>query len=176
MTDEKMLKNAVKSCNKDRIEEVFNYLYDKYKPLVIFVASKYIKRIDDIDDIVQDTFISFFNNISFIKTNIKSYLTTIAKNKAIDFIRKNQRIDFVDDIELDNYSEDRQLLCNDTFKELIDKLNKVLGKEDADIIIMHLVDDLKFDEIGLKYNQKVKTIKTRYYRALKKFKERNNKI
>ena len=176
MTDEKMLKNAVKSCNKDRIEEVFNYLYDKYKPLVIFVASKYIKRIDDIDDIVQDTFISFFNNISLIKTNIKSYLTTIAKNKAIDFIRKNQRIDFVDDIELDNYSEDRQLLCNDTFKELIDNLNKVLGKEDADIIIMHLVDDLKFDDIGLKYNQKAKTIKTRYYRALKKFKERNNKI
>ena len=42
-------------------------------------------------------------------------------------------------------------------------------KEDITIILLHLIDDLKFDDIALKLNKKVKTIKTKYYRALKKY-------
>ena len=68
MTDEKKLLRALKSGNIDTIELVFNYIYDKYKPLVIFVASKYVQRIDVIDDIVQETFISIFNNIFYFIT------------------------------------------------------------------------------------------------------------
>ena len=44
-----------------------------------------------------------------------------------------------------------------------------LTKEDISIILLHLIDDLKFDEIALKFNQNVKSVKTKYYRALKKY-------
>lgn len=176
MTDEKKLLRALKSGNIDTIELVFNYIYDKYKPLVIFVASKYVQRIDVIDDIVQETFISFFNNISAVKTNIKSYLTTTVKNKAIDYIRRNKKIELVDDIEnidINNYFEDVKN-SDESYIELVDSLKKTVGEEDAIIILMHLIDDLKFEEIACKYNINTKTIKSRYYRALKKFKERHH--
>lgn len=59
--------------------------------------------------------------------------------------------------------------CNDNYIELIENMKLYLTKEDITIILLHLIDDLKFDDIALKLNQKVKTIKTKYYRALKKY-------
>ena len=58
---------------------------------------------------------------------------------------------------------------NDNYIELIENMKLYLTKEDITIILLHLIDDLKFDDIALKLNQKVKTIKTKYYRALKKY-------
>ena len=59
--------------------------------------------------------------------------------------------------------------CNDNYIELIENMKLYLTKEDITIILLHLIDDLKFDDIALKLNRKVKTIKTKYYRALKKY-------
>ena len=58
---------------------------------------------------------------------------------------------------------------DDKILELIKDMKLYLTKEDITIILLHLIDDLKFDDIALKLNQKVKTIKTKYYRALKKY-------
>ena len=177
MNDERLLANAIKSNNKAKIEDAFCFIYNKYKPLVVFVASKYLRNIGDINDVVQDTFISFFNNIASVKTNIKSYLTVTVKNKAIDFIRKNKKIDYVDVTEVDiiNNEDYYKTISNDAFIEMVDELKRTLGNDEANIIIMHLIENLDFKDIALKYNEKENSVKTRYYRALKKFKERNNK-
>ncbi len=171
MDDKRKIINALNSRKQEKIEEVFNYIYDKYKPLAIFVAGKYLKSVDDIDDVVQDAFISFFNNINNVNTNVKSYLTTIVKNKAIDFIRKNKRIEYVDVEDFDVIS-DYEKTSNDSLTEMISNMRSVLGDLDTNIILLHLVDDLKFDDIALKLNMNTKTIKTKYYRALKKYQER----
>ena len=170
MTDEKRLKNAIYSGKEEKIHEVFNQMYDKYKPLVVFVAAKYLKSTDDIDDVVQDTFISFFNKIKDIDSNIKAYLTVIVKNKAIDFIRKNKRIEYVDIEDLDYYNNDEyyKKISNESFIAYLDEIKRIVGEEDANIIIMYLVDGMSFSDIGIRLNMNMKSIKTRYYRALKK--------
>ena len=172
MTDEKRLFRALQSEKKEEPESTFQYLYTKYKPLLRFIAAQYIKDEGDIEDIVQETFINFFNRVESVHTSIKSYLTASAKNIAFNFIKKHAKTDYVDPDELSLLHDSS--LCdhwaNVRFDELIRDMKKVLAEEDVKIILLHLIDDVNFEKIALKLNQNVKTIKTKYYRALKKYK------
>ena len=173
MTDEKRLLRAIQSDRKEEPEVTFQYLYTKYKPLVSFVVAQFVRNKSDIEDITQETFINFFNHVESINSSIKTYLTVCAKNIAFNFLKKNQKLSYVDADELSN-SDDNSLIDyfpNARFDELIRDMKSVLSEEDVKIILLHLVDDLKFDDIALRFNQNVKTVKTKYYRALKKYKK-----
>ncbi len=176
MTDEKRLFRAIHSKKKEEPEETFNYIYVKYKPLVTFIVAKYIKNDADIEDIVQNSFIEFFNDVENLRSTIKSYLTVSCKHNALDFLKKNKKITLVDIDTLDclldeNSFSEQKLLANEKYNCLVQELNGALSKEEAQIILFHLSDDLKFDDIALKLNRNVKTIKTKYYRAIKKFRK-----
>ena len=173
MTDEKRLLRAIQSDRKEEPEVTFQYLYTKYKPLVSFVVAQFVRNKSDIEDITQETFINFFNHVESINSSIKTYLTVCAKNIAFNFLKKNQKLSYVDADEISN-SDDNSLIDyfpNARFDELIRDMKSVLSEEDVKIILLHLVDDLKFDDIALRFNQNVKTVKTKYYRALKKYKK-----
>lgn len=173
MTDEKRLYKAIHSNRKEEPEVTFQYLYFKYKPLVCFVVAQYVRNEFDIEDITQEAFINFFNHVENIHSSIKTYLTVSAKNIAFNFLKKNKKADYVDADELSNLNDvtvvDR--FANDSLEELINDMKKVISEEDVKIILLHLIEDIKFEEIAIKFNQNVKTIKTKYYRALKKCKK-----
>ncbi len=176
MNDESKLFKAIHSKRKEEPEATFSYIYYKYKPLVTFITAQYIKNDADIEDIVQDTFIEFFQDVEHLKSTIKSYLSTACKHNAIDFLKKNKRISIVDIDKLDylngnNFSSEQIFLENEKMTLLVKDLKTFLSEEDVQIILLHLVNDLKFDDISLKLNQNVKTIKTKYYRALEKYKK-----
>lgn len=174
MTDEKRLFRAIQSKRKEEPEITFQYLYTKYKPLVRFVVAQYIKNEFDIEDITQETFVKFFNYAERINSSIKTYLTVSAKNIAFNFLKKNQKLSYVDTDEVPNLNDvflPSDYLSNDRFDELICDMKKVLSEEDVNIILLHLVDDIKFQDIALQLNQNIKTVKTKYYRALKKYKK-----
>ncbi len=175
MTDEKRLFRAINSNRKEEPEATFNYIYHKYKPLVIFIAAQYIKNEADIEDIVQETFIELFNDLESIKTTIRSYLTVCCKHNALDFLKKNKMISHEDNEVLlsydDNPVSDYSELAYSGFNELINNMKNYLSEEDINIILLHLIDELKFDDIALKLNQNPRTIKTKYYRALDKYRK-----
>ena len=174
MTDEKRLLRAIQSERKEEPEVTFQYLYTKYKPLIYFVVAQYVRNDSDIEDITQETFINFFNRVESINSSIKTYLTVSAKNIAFNFLKKNQKLCYVNIDEITNsdveYSTDNYF-PNERFDELIRDMKSVLSEEDVNIILLHLINDVKFEDIALQFNQNVKTVKTKYYRALKKYKK-----
>ena len=90
-TLETKLIKALKSNNENIIHDVFNEIYDEYKKLVYKQISFYVKNNYDCEELTQDTFISFFNNLNKIKIiNIKYYLLVSAKNKALDHLKKKK--------------------------------------------------------------------------------------
>ena len=102
MTDEKRLFRAIHSKRKEEPEATFNYIYVKYKPLVTFIVTQYIKNDADVEDIVQDSFIEFFKGVEHLRSTIKSYLTTASKHNALDFLKKNKKgVFFIYVIEVD---------------------------------------------------------------------------
>ena len=101
MSDEKKLKLILSTGKVELINALFEEIYTKYKGLVCFIISKYIKSVDDVVDIAQDVFLDFFNNAKNVNNNIKFYLTSSAKNKALDHLKKYNKITLVDVTDLD---------------------------------------------------------------------------
>ena len=57
------------------------------------------------------------------------------------------------------------------FEAIIKDLNKHLTTEEVRVVLSHLIDGLSFNEISERENQNISTVKSIYYRALKKYKK-----
>ena len=172
MNEEKRLKKVLSSGNIDTINQLFDELYNRYKGLVCFVIAKYVKNNDDVLDIAQEVFLSFFNNANKVNSSVKQYLTTIAKNMSLNFLKKNNKITYVDSDEIERIMENdnNSSINNCDFAYHLSQLKKSLSKEEYEILSMHLFDNYTFKAISIKLNIKESTIKTLYYRTIKKCK------
>lgn len=70
------------------INEMFQSMYETYQESLRIIAMHYKIPRDDIDDIVQETFISYYEHYPVNMSNRKSMLTTILIRKCLDYWRK----------------------------------------------------------------------------------------
>ncbi len=164
----KRLYHKIQSGNEEQIHKVFNEIYVTYGKLVFFVISKYVYQLQDIEDLTNDVFLSFFNQIQKIDltNNIKSYLTTSAKNKALNFINKqNNSTEISESIFL---LPDKN--SNTSYYLLLKEMEECLTKEEIEIILKHSVEGMKFKSIAAELKRPTNSIITTYHRAIKKFK------
>ena len=148
----------------EKKEMLFEEIYDEYKPLVIFIASTYLEDKSCIDDVIQEVFLELFTHIKDVK-DIKAYLTTITKNKAIALDKeknKDVHVESMDVFSMDNINK------NKDYSVAIDELNSILSSVEINIIFAHLFGNYTFKEIAENLNMNEMTVKTTYYRALKK--------
>lgn len=166
MSLEFKLSNALKSENKDKIESVFRQIYDSYFKLVYFCVSNYIKNKEDIEDIVADVFLSFFNHLDSININgsIKYYLTTTAKNKSINFIKKKK------EVCLDEKTKSSQIIETKPNLLLLEIENQ-LDDQEKFIVVNHVLYDYTLNEIANELNMNINTIKSKYKRTIEKLKK-----
>jgi RNA polymerase sigma-70 factor (ECF subfamily) len=74
-------------------EKDFNRFYLKFSKAIIRYIYRIVRDADKSEDLAQETFIRFFNNVDDYDTEssrTKNYLYTIAKNISIDFLKKIQ--------------------------------------------------------------------------------------
>lgn len=172
MNYEKKIIKALRLKDNVMFETVFEEIYMEYHGLIVYIISKYETNKQNIEEIVNDVFYSFYNAI--LKTrikNIKYYLVKSAKNKTLDFLSK-KHIDLVydEDIVLKHLCIDDESKYNDTIR----KMEKVLSEYEINIIILHDVYDYSFKELSKKYNKPFSSINSTYHRAIIKFKEAYN--
>lgn len=102
-------------------------LYNNYNQALRYLAMFYQVPYSDIDDVIQETFLSFFNlySVDWTPKHIKAMLTKILRTKAIDCLRKHGRYD---NISLDdcNSIENAELV---TRYAAMNPLSIVLEKE-----------------------------------------------
>lgn len=146
--------------------QLFDVFYDATSKQVFFTLRKYIKDSMIIEDLMQETYVKFLKHIFDIKPdgNIKSYLTTIARNLAIDHLRKSSKVEFNEAYVMD---------LEEHFEESHDYLYlmDVLSPKEKNIVQLHIVESMKFKDISLVEKEPLGTILWRYQKALKKMKE-----
>lgn len=164
MSLEKRLVDALNSKNKIIIEETFKLIYDSYFKLVYFCVGNYVDNKDDVEEIVNDVFLNFFNHLNNINTNgsIKYYLTSSAKNSALNFLKKQKRVVVTENIE--NVGVEYQYHDND----LIDKVKENLTFEESSLVIDHVIVGKSLREIAKENNTNANTLKSKYRRAILK--------
>ena len=171
MSFETRLSKALKSKDKHKIDSVFEEIYLEYGKIVCFKIMNYIKNQDVANDLMQDVFVSFFNNLNKIKfDSIKYYLLTSAKNKALDYLKNKNNNIIIDE----KYVYDNEELIdydNTMYKDVISKMKKILSDFEIEIVLKHNLDNLSFKELSKIYDKSVNTILTTYYRAIKKVKD-----
>ena len=96
MKIEAELQNALRLNSKDKVNYVFEKIYNDYFKLGMFIALQYLNEHDAIE-VVDDIFVSFFEKILKEKKleilNIKQYLCTSIKNNSLRMlVNKNKQL------------------------------------------------------------------------------------
>lgn len=175
-TDEEIIKQYI-----DGDDEAFKELLNRYtKPLYNFVVHFVNKN--DTPDVVSETFIKVWKNVNRFdadKASFKTWIFTIAKNSAMDFLRKKKSLLFSDiksgeDEEINTFAEnipDESVLPDEALQKLQDKevLNDILKDlppHYQEVLILHYQEELTFDEIGKILDKPLNTVKSQHRRAL----------
>lgn len=136
---------------------------------------------DDVDDIVQDTYLRVFKNIDkFDGTkSTMAYLTTIVQRLDIDAWRKKQRQGFPEFREVNDYKNNLYYEEEITFEfsEELQEGLKLLKARERHVMLLAYVYDFSLEEIAKILNISLGLVKTDTFRAkqkLKKFYEKEN--
>ncbi|WP_234567371.1 RNA polymerase sigma factor [Rhodohalobacter sp. 614A] len=148
-----------------QIEELYPRLH---RSMSAYLAGSDIEA----EDILQDTFLKAYKNLDQFeaKSNMYTWLYSIARNKCIDEFRKrkyesNRSSVPVEEFEIesDDYSTENKKEDVQLLKEAISQLPEMLKS----IVIMKSIDGLSYPEISDVTGVNEQTLKNRMFRARK---------
>ncbi|OGE29669.1 hypothetical protein A3C29_06565 [Candidatus Daviesbacteria bacterium RIFCSPHIGHO2_02_FULL_40_16] len=159
----------------------FDEVVKNYIRLVYFFARKSLYQQEDVDDIVQETFLKAMNNYKQFtfksEDELKSWLLTICRHLIADQMRSKKKTISIEqnNIELfDNSDVEDMMNAEITHEKDIESVKKELVKlkaEEQEIIRLRIVEEMEFKEIAVALDTKEAAVKMRFYRAIIKLKE-----
>lgn len=160
-------------------KKAFEYLVLQYKDHLIYFINGYVMNIHTAEDIAQDVFVDIYINKEryHFRCRFKTYLYTIARNKAVDYIRKQGRqIPMVDmerlhEEQIEEESLLEQLIWKEERQQLLDAIKTLNSNYQALIVLIDL-EGLSYQEAGKVLHKTVPQIKVSLHRARKALKER----
>jgi RNA polymerase sigma-70 factor (ECF subfamily) len=161
-------------------EAALEVLIKRYLTPIYNFSRQYAGNPDKAADIAQETFIKVWHNLSkFDRTRpFKPWLYAIAKNTALDWLKKREEIPFsfftteegnenpLFDIA-DPYPRPDAVLEMKIAVEKMDALAGKLPERYQSVITMREKEDLTFKEIAKKLKKPINTIKSHYWRAIR---------
>ena len=155
---------------KNNNMDVFDEFYELTKRQVYVSILSIVKNKTISDDIMQETYMRFLNNIHKYKekTNVVAFIVTIARNLAINEYNKQKKEVFYD---FSTY-EDTYIVEKEKDTPLLDIVYDTLSGDELQVFIMHVIDELKHREIAKIMKKSLGTITWLYNKAIKKVKER----
>ncbi len=189
---EKQINGLINNSNEDaeviiRILDgevnAFGILQKKYKRVISSLIRKMIKDEDDIDDLVQETFIKAYRALDRYQSSysFSAWIYRIASNTCIDFLRKkrlniisiDQPIGTIDEedglffeIEDNSYQPDVEFINNERKAALYSAIDSLPEKYRLIIKLRH-EEELDYNEIALKLDMPLGTVKAHLFRARK---------
>jgi len=174
--DEQLVKLYLKNSDEKALES----LVKRYLPLIYGFVRKYTGDRDNASDITQETFVKVWRNLGQFNQSksFRTWIFTIAKNAAIDWLKKKNALpfsviqaeqegsnDFVDSLTDGSPSISEQLSTKENSRKLA-KAAAHLPIDYATVIKLHISDELNFREIAEFLEEPLNTIKSRYRRGI----------
>ena len=171
MTNKELFK-IIKALKSNEMEG-FDQLYYATKDIVYYTILAIIKDPSLSEDIMQDTYLTMLEKIHSFKqnTSVKSWLTTIARNKALNEYKRRKRelkLDITEDEDIFGHTEsssEKELIVREILKEL----NEI----ERDIVIYKILGDLTFKEIAKILEMPQGTVSWKYQEAIKRLRNTN---
>lgn len=160
-------------------ENAYKKLVDKYERALYFHILKMIKDREQVEDLVQETFVKAFDNLNTYSTNyaFSTWLYRIATNHTIDYLRKKKlktlsidepmkTKDGEMEMQLPDESAgtDRNIIKKQRQK-IVQKAIKELPKKYRLVIEMRHMEEKSYQEIADVLDLPLGTVKAHIFRA-----------
>jgi RNA polymerase sigma-70 factor (ECF subfamily) len=161
-------------------EEAFALLVERHLPLVYKFVYRYLHNSDDANDVTQETFIKAWKYLHKFDTSKKftTWILTIAKNTALDFIKRKKPVLFSKieegdgdlDAFLAPYLEPPALpvdvLARDHIQAGLEAALRDIAPSYRMVLSLRYNDHLKFREIAEMLREPIDTVKSKHRRGL----------
>ena len=157
LESEKRLLNDIKNGSRSAMRE----LYDRYSGYATAVCLRYIPDRDEMQDVMQDSFVKIFTSLDSFEYRGEGSL----RNESLDYIRRNGRFTFTDDIP-DSVEEDEpeiDAIPDDVLMEMIGRLPDGYRV----VLNMYVFGGMSHKEIAEKLGIKTGTSASQYFHAKK---------
>ncbi len=170
--------DIIQGC-KEYNQKAQYLLHKLYYRKMLNVASKYSNGGSDIEDLVQESFISIYRNIhkftGSTPASIESWMRTIVKNKTLDLYRKNKNINMVE-LHDGFFNDEEQESFYDMFIKDIPKLIDALSPQYKKVITLYYLEEKSHQEIATILGISVSSSKTNLLRGKVKMKNSLKKL
>ena len=153
-------------------KEGLRKIYEEYLSYIYTIVYGIVTSKENAEDITSEFFIKLWDIADQYKAaenGHKAYLATVARNMALDFLRKNKREVLADEIP---ESEDPKSLIEEevisdvSLKAALDSLKE----SERMVVSMKILSDMTFQEIADYLHAPLGTVTWRYKNALEKLK------
>jgi RNA polymerase sigma-70 factor, ECF subfamily len=145
-------------------EHAMAQLYDRYSPVVYSVALRVLADTGAAEDVLQEVFLQLWRNPDAFDSNrgsLGAWLAVIARNRAIDALRKRKPETDSDEVVL---SVNVDLESETERRRVLEKVRGVINglpEDQRKALEMAFFEGLTHTEIAAKTGQPLGTIKTR---------------
>lgn len=179
-SEDECMYNAIRKGNI----KAFERFYLKYQPRLFAYGMGMLNDEDTTKDLVQETFISFFENREHILTNyaVTAYLFKIFQGKCNRHFRKKAiETNFshlselkMQEIEIEYYSHDENILnsiyihdAETLYEKVVDKL----PEKCREVFKLSRQENMKSSEIAVQLGISVRTVENQIYKAIRIMRE-----
>jgi RNA polymerase sigma-70 factor (ECF subfamily) len=164
-TSDQLLMEGIRRNDQMAMAEVF----DRYGGLVYSVALRVLKEPDQAEDVMQDIFFQLWKGAGSYtegRGSLGAWLAVVARNRAIDSLRRKKPTDSVEDVVLPAKTD----LANESERNLmIEKVRSVmqgLPPEQQKLVELAFFEGMSHSEIAASTGDALGTVKTRIRSAL----------
>ncbi len=158
---------CVKSMQDGNMEGL-KLIYEAYLPMIYHCMQDVVKNREAAEDLTSDFFVKLFHICdTFTGDTHKKWLLTIARNMAVDYVRKSSR-EYPSELERQEYQEEFTGVEN---RLSIAEAMRVLKPDEVEVVNLRLMAELTFREIAELLRVPQGTVAWKYQRALKKLRK-----
>jgi len=174
--NEKTMETLVRAAAEGD-ESSFNELYRRTRNQAYFVAYSITKSEEDALDILQDSYLKAWKNLSRLKEPEKftSWFNQIAANTAKTFVTKRKPLLFTDEEELLQWEPEREdayipheSMDTEETRRLIMDIVYSLPEDQRLAVLLYYYEDMPVAEMAAALGIPLNTVKNRLYLARKK--------
>ena len=147
----------------------FDELIKDYRVPLIYFIYGFLNNIDESEDVAEEAFMELIvhpHRYSF-RSSFKTYLFTIARNKAVDRVRREKKFSGaqIDDMELEDIERfDKDILKNEN-SQMLQSAMKKINPEYAVLLRLLYFEDMTNEQAGKILKKNKRQIANLTYRA-----------
>jgi RNA polymerase sigma-70 factor (ECF subfamily) len=162
---DQVLMEGVRSNDQMAMAEVF----DRYGGLVYSVALRVLKEPAQAEDVMQEIFFQLWKGAGSYaegRGSLGAWLAVVARNRAIDSLRRRKPTDSVDDVVLPAKTDLSSEIEQNLMIEKVRSVMKELPPEQQRMVELAFFEGMSHSEIAAKTGDALGTVKTRIRSAL----------